>query len=94
MFRLVWSAALLAGAIVSSVVPAHADAIRDLTLEPVDGMGVDCGPIAQIKDRPDDQSGRNLAIAGIALSMLAVVIRLLMALTRLGGMALTMLGLN
>lgn len=53
MFRLVWSAALLAGAIVSSVVPAHADAIRDLPLEPVDGMGVDCGPIAQIKDRPD-----------------------------------------
>ena len=63
---------------------------------PLNLVGVVTGLIGlqQIKDRPEGQSGRNLAIAGIVLSMLAVVIRLLTVLIRLGGMALTMLGVN
>ncbi len=63
---------------------------------PLNLVGVVTGLIGlqQINDRPEGQSGRQRASAGSVLSMLAVVIRLLTVLIRLGGMALTMLGVS
>lgn len=53
MSRLICAAVLATGTAMALGVPAHADTVNHLPLEPVDGMGVDCGPIAQIQNRPD-----------------------------------------